>query len=53
MMKKRTKIAIAGVAAGALAVTAMVLNKHLEIQRENDTVTIIGEFAYVMCFVRC
>ena len=43
MMKKRTKIAMAGVAAGALAVTAMLLNKHLEIQRENDTDTIIRE----------
>ena len=43
MMKNRTKIAIAGVVAGALAVTAMVLNKHLEIQRENDTDTIIRE----------
>ena len=43
MMKNRTKIAIAGVAVGALAVTAMVLNKHLEIQRENDTDTIIRE----------
>lgn len=42
-MKKRAKIAIAGVAVGALAVTAMVLNKHLEIQRENDTDTIIRE----------
>ncbi|MCI5936138.1 MAG: M15 family peptidase, partial [Lachnospiraceae bacterium] len=30
MMKNRTKIAIAGVTAGALAVTAMVLNKHPE-----------------------
>ena len=43
MMKNRTKIAIAGVAVGALAVTAMVLNKHLEIQRENDMDTIIRE----------
>ena len=43
MMKNRTKIAIAGVAAGALAITAMVINKHLEIQRENDTDTIIRE----------
>ena len=42
-MKNRTKIAIAGVAVGALAVTAMVINKHLEIQRENDTDTIIRE----------
>lgn len=41
MMKNRTKIAIAGVAAGVLAVAAMILNKHLEIQRENDMVTII------------
>ena len=40
-MKKRTKIAIAGVVAGAVAVTAMILNKHLEIQRENDADTII------------
>ena len=30
MMKNRTKIAIAGATAGALAVTAMVLNKHPE-----------------------
>ena len=30
MMKNRTKIAIAGVAVGALAVTAMALNKHPE-----------------------
>lgn len=43
VMKKRAKIALAGVAAGALAVTAMILNKHLEIQRENDTDTIIRE----------
>ena len=42
-MKKRAKIALAGVAAGALAVTVMLLNKHLEIQRENDTDTIIRE----------
>lgn len=42
-MKKRAKIALAGVAAGALAVTAMILSKHLEIQGENDTDTIIRE----------
>ena len=42
MLKKRTKIAIAGVAVGVLAVATMIVNKRLEIQRENDTVTIIG-----------
>ena len=42
-MKKRAKIALAGVAVGTLAVTTMILNKHLEIQRENDTDTIIRE----------
>ena len=31
MMKNRIKIAIAGVAVGALAVTAMVLNKRPEV----------------------
>lgn len=41
-MKKRTKIALTGVAVGVLAVAATVLNKRLEIQRENDTVTITG-----------
>ena len=41
-MKKRTKWIMTGAVVGTLAVSAVIVNKYISIQKTDDTVTIIG-----------
>ncbi|MDD6037350.1 MAG: M15 family metallopeptidase [bacterium] len=41
-MKKKTVFTIAGIAVSALAVAAVIVNKHLEIKKEEDILSVIG-----------